>query len=61
MQAKKFNLELFRLHPNRGHGTPESALGNSSPGRPMFHKTELKETERNNGRLSHNSPKPRVT
>jgi len=26
MQAKNFDPELLRLHPNRGHGTPESAI-----------------------------------
>jgi len=54
MQAKNFDPELLRLHPNRGHETPESALGNSSSNRPVSHKTKLKETDRKNGRVSHN-------
>jgi len=55
MQAKNFDLELLRLHPNRGHGIgTESALGNSPSGRPVSHKTELKESDRKNGRVSNN-------
>jgi len=29
MQVKNFDLELLSLHPNRGHGAAELALGNS--------------------------------
>jgi len=54
MQTKNFDHELLRLHSNRGHGTPESALGNSPTGRPVSYKTELKETDRKNGKVSHN-------
>jgi len=51
MQTKNFDPELLRLHPNRRHGT---SLGNSPSGRPVFHKTELKETDRNNEGVSYN-------
>jgi len=34
MQVKNFDTELLRLHQNWGHGTPESALGNSLSSRP---------------------------
>jgi len=35
MQAKNFGPELLSLHPNQGHGTPESALDNSPSSRPV--------------------------
>jgi len=54
MQAKNFGPELLSLHPNRGHRTPESALGNSPSSRPVSHKIMLKETDQKNGRVSHN-------
>jgi len=54
IQAKNFDLELLRLHPNRGHGTPESTLGNSHSNRPVSHKTELRETDRKNEGVSYN-------
>jgi len=54
MQAKNFDPELLRLHPNRGNGTLESALGNSSSNRPVSHKIKLKDTDKKNGRVSHN-------
>jgi len=55
MQAKNFDFELFRLHPNRGRGTPESfeALGNS-PSRFVSQKIELKKTDRKTQGISHN-------
>jgi len=55
MQAKNFGPELPSLHPNQGHGTHESALGNSPSSRPVSHKIKLKETDRKNGRVSHNN------
>jgi len=54
MQAKNFGSELISLHSNRRHRTPESALGNSPSSRPVSHKIKLKETDRKNGRVSHN-------
>jgi len=54
MQAKNFGPELLSLHPNRGHGTPELALGNSPSSRFVSHKIKLKETNQKNGRVSHN-------
>jgi len=54
MQAKNFGPERLSLHPNRGYGTPKSALGKSSSSRPMSHKIKLKETDRKNRRVSHN-------
>jgi len=54
MQAKNFSPEFLSLHPNQGHGTPESTLGNSPSSRPVLHKIKLKETDRKNGRVSHN-------
>jgi len=52
MQAKNFNPELLSLHPNRGHGTPESALGNSPLSRPVSHKIKLKDTDGKNGSVT---------
>jgi len=46
MQAKNFNLEILSLHPNWGHGTTESALGNSPPSRSVSHISKLKETDK---------------
>jgi len=40
-QAKNFDLELLRLHPNRGHGYSELALGNSPTGRPVSAKNQV--------------------
>jgi len=54
MQAKDFNLEFLRLHPNRGHGTPESALGNSLSGRSVSYKSRLKEADKKTRGVSHN-------
>jgi len=45
MQVKNFGPELLSLQPNREHGTPESALGNSPSSQPVSHKIKLKETE----------------
>jgi len=45
MQAKNFDLKLLSLHPNWGHGTPESALGNSPRVDPCPTLIRLKETD----------------
>jgi len=42
MQAKNFDLELLNSHPNWGHETPESALGNSPRADPCPTLIELK-------------------
>jgi len=55
MQAKNFNLEILSLHPNRGHGTPELALGNSPPSRSVSHISKLKETDKKSKSVSHKS------
>jgi len=52
MQAKNFDPELLRLHPNWGHGIPEPALGNSLSN--PCHKIKLKETDKKNEGVSHN-------
>jgi len=41
MQAKNFDSELLRLHPNRGHG-----VGIRQIPRAVSHKIKLKETRR---------------
>jgi len=60
MHAKNFDLELFSLHPNWGHGTSESALGNSPPSRPVSHIAKLKETDKKDEAVSQDQ-KSRVT
>jgi len=50
MQAKNFDLELFSLHPNRGHGAAELALGNSLRADPCPTLIKLKETDHESSR-----------
>jgi len=54
MQAKNFDPELLRLHPNWGHGNPESTLGNSPSSRSVSYKIKLKKIDKKNGRVNHN-------
>jgi len=50
MQAKNFDLELLSLHPNRGHGAAELALGNSLRADPYPTLIKLKETDHKSSR-----------